>query len=554
MVASAQARLRQGRRRRLLRENLTAYVFLLPAGIIIFLFGLFPVMFALFVSLNRWRRFPDEYIGLGNYEQALGDFAYVLFFWLALGALALGISLIYRMLASTLLRRKFAGLLFLLSGAINAGVILLFLNWFTILLPVVLDIPVRLRGQERVQGLFVNELFASFRFPEVVAAGNQFLIGLILAIVVNIVIWRLVRHSDAGGLLLRATGGGLALSVGYLLLQLTLTSIAQAVQTARADGIDLPLWSQIIIISAGVLLLAVAWWLWRRAVREQKDRRFLLMAFAALVLVGAAYLLIGELPRLLSNADSDMLGSFSVTVMYSVLAVPFELAIGLGLAYLLFQNIKGRTLFRMVFFLPYIMPFVATSVVFTLLFSHRQDSIINHLVGIFGVPPQKWLLEPKGIFQLILGNDIPSPLVGPGLALVVVIIFTIWTYAGYATVIFLAGLGNISNELYEAARIDGASGWAIFRNITLPLLSPTTFFLSLVAIIGTFQAFTQLWIMRTPASYRATDTLSIYIFRQLTDASPNYGYGAALAFVLFGAILTLTLAQNRIAGRRVFYG
>ena len=115
-------------------------------------------------------------------------------------------------------------------------------------------------------------------------------------------------------------------------------------------------------------------------------------------------------------------------------------------------------------------------------------------------------------------------------------------------------MGNVSPELYEAARIDGATGWSIFRYITLPLLSPTTFFLSLIAVIGTFQAFTQIWIMRNPASQSSVDTLGVYIFRTVQDTNPNLGYGSAMAFVLFAVILLLTLFQNRIAGSRVFYG
>jgi ABC-type sugar transport system permease subunit len=554
VTANAQAELRRGRRKRILLENLTAYTFLLPAGIIIFLFGIFPVLFALFVSLHQWRRFPDEFIGLGNYEQALGGFAYLLFFWLALGAIGLGLYMFWRFFRAVWPERKLNGLLYLLPGAINAGALLLFIRWIVLLLPVILNIPVRLRGQEQVQGLFVNELFASFRFPEVADAGNQFLLVFIIAVVTSIVIARRLHKLEIDGLLWRATGAFFVVAAGLFLLQLTISTIATAIETARVDGTELPVWSQIIIISVGVLVLAAAWMLWRRALRDDRDSRFLAMLFAAILLLIAGYVLVAEVPRLFSSADQTMLGSFSVTVMYAGLAVPFQLAIGLGLAYLLFQNLKGKTLFRMIFFMPYIMPFIATSVVFSLLFSHRQDSIINNLIGVVGIPPQKWLLEPKGIFQLIFGPEIPSFLVGPGLALVVIIIYSVWTYAGYATVVFLAGLGNISGELYEAARIDGASGWSIFRYITLPLLSPTTFFLTLIAIIGTFQAFTQLWIMRTPAANRSVDTASIYIFRQLTDSTPNYGYGSAVAFVLFGVILILTIAQNRIAARRVFYG
>ncbi len=538
VLSSSQAK--QGRRRRLIIENLTAYAFLLPAGILIFTFGLFPVLFAFFVSLHKWRRFPDEFVGLTNFERAMGDFTYVLFFWLALGALALGLYYLWRTFRETVSQSdKRPGLMFLVPGVVNAAALLLFVRWFSLLLPMVLNIPRRIIGQERVPGLFINELFGSFQFPEVAEAGNQALLVIIIAVILSVVMLRLIR-SGQSALLWKATGIALALGVGAFVMQLTLDTINLAIETARADGTELPVWSQIILISAGVALLYTAYRMWTYALRQAEGRRSLFLALVAIFLILGGYLLVAELPRMLSNADSDMLSGFSVTIMYAAGAVPFQLAIGLGLAYLLFQNLRGKTLFRMIFFLPYIMPFIATSIVFVLLFSHRQDSIINRLVGLVGIPPQKWLLEPVGIGKLIFGPDTPQALSGPGLALVVVIIYSVWTYAGYSTVVFLAGLGNIPVELYEAARIDGASGWAVFRYLTLPLLSPTTFFLSLVAVIGTFQAFTQLWLMR--------------IFRQITDSNPNYGYGSAVAFVLFGVILTLTIAQNRFAGRRVFYG
>lgn len=554
MTANAQAQLRQGKRRRLLRENLTAYAFLFPAALIIFTFGLFPVLFAFFVSLHRWRRFPDEYIGLGNYEEALGGAVYVVFFWLALAAVGLGLVWIWRVVQAAYQDKQFSRLLYGIPALVNAGAILLFARWFALVLPVILDIPQRLRGQAQVQGIFVNELFLSFQMPDVADAGNLFLLVFIAALLLSIFFTRFIAVEERGALLSRVTGGLLMLGIGLLILQLTTDTIGVAVETAHLDGTELPVWSQIILISLGVVVLGAAYWSWTRAVKNESDRRFLLFALAGILLAGGGYLLIGEVPRLLSSADSDMLGSFGITVLYAALAVPFQLSIGLGFAYLLFQNITGKTFFRMIFFLPYIMPFIATSVVFTLLFSHRQDSIINHVIGALGVPPQKWLLEPTPIGRLIFGDGTPTLFNGPSLALLVIIVYTVWTYAGYATVVFLAGLGNISPELYEAARIDGANGWQLFRRITLPLLSPTTFFLSLVAIIGTFQAFTQLWMMRNPASNRTTDTLSIYIFRQLSDSTPNYGYGSALAFVLFGVILLLTIFQNRLAGRRVFYG
>ncbi|NDJ61374.1 MAG: sugar ABC transporter permease, partial [Chloroflexi bacterium] len=165
-----------------------------------------------------------------------------------------------------------------------------------------------------------------------------------------------------------------------------------------------------------------------------------------------------------------------------------------------------------------------------------------------------WLMEPRGILHMLFGADLPAWLAGPGLALVAILIYNIWVYTGFAAVIFLAGLGNIPRELNEAARIDGASGWQTFRHVTVPLLSPTIFFQVLIATIGTFQAFTNIWLMRQAGAYNAVDTVSIYIFQNIRSAHPDYAYGSALAFVLFFVILLLTLLQNRVVGRRVFYG
>lgn len=124
---------------------------------------------------------------------------------------------------------------------------------------------------------------------------------------------------------------------------------------------------------------------------------------------------------------------------------------------------------------------------------------------------------------------------------------------GYDTVIYLAGLGNISKELVEAAEIDGAGPWEVFRHITLPLLSPTTYFLSLLAIIGTFKAFNHIWVMRQGSALGTTDTFSVAIFAEFFEKT-RYGYASALAFVLFAVILSLTYINNKIQGSRVFYG
>lgn len=542
----------ESKRGRVILENLTAYLFLSPALLIIMIFGIFPVGFAFFVSLHRWRRFPDEYRGLDQYIKAVGEFGFVIFFWLAIGAVLLGLWTIYRTWRETSEYRR--GNAFIVPGIANAVAVLAITNWLFVLLPIVLNIPQRLRGREATREIFVGELFNSFRFPEALAAADVMWLAVIVGLTLSLITFRALKLENGAHLLTRFTAAVTAIGIGVLLLQLTLAEIDLTVAEAQAAGQSLPVWTHIILISAGFALIGVAYALWNRALKAQENRRFILFGLLAIVLVGGGYILATQLPSALSKADRDVMNGFSVIIMYSLGTVPLQLAIGLGLAVLLFQNIHGKAFFRIVYFMPYITPFVATSLIFTLLFSNAPDSPANQLLKSIGGVPQRWLLEPRGIFRLLTNDSVPGWLAGPGLALVVMIIYNTWTYAGYATVIFLAGLGNISKELYEAARIDGANSWQVFRNITMPLLSPTTFFLILVATIGTFQAFTQIWLMRKPGALEAVDTINIYIFEEISASNPDYAYGSAMAFVLFGVILVLTLIQNRVIGRRVFYG
>jgi ABC-type sugar transport system permease subunit len=117
----------------------------------------------------------------------------------------------------------------------------------------------------------------------------------------------------------------------------------------------------------------------------------------------------------------------------------------------------------------------------------------------------------------------------------------------------LAGLGSISQELYEAAEIDGANTFQLFRYITLPLLSPVTFYLALIAFIGTFKAFNHIYVMRVPSALGTVDVASITVFDTFYKAN-QYGYAATQAIILFVIILSLTLVQNKVFGERVFYG
>jgi ABC-type sugar transport system permease subunit len=177
------------------------------------------------------------------------------------------------------------------------------------------------------------------------------------------------------------------------------------------------------------------------------------------------------------------------------------------------------------------------------------------LVTALGGEPLRWLNEPNGLFELIAGPDavLSDWAVGPSLALIVIMIYGVWSFFGFNTVVFLAGLGSIPGELYEAASIDGAGRWAQFRHVTLPLLSPTIYFLTLWSTIGTFKAFNHLYVLRNAAALGTTDTASIVIF-QAFKRDTRFGYASALAILLLLIILVITFVNNRYASRRVFYG
>lgn len=310
---------------------------------------------------------------------------------------------------------------------------------------------------------------------------------------------------------------------------------------------------------AGVGLLVLAWVLWHGLQRPQKVLGFLGRGIPALALTGGGVFLILGLPGMLRTGDPMLFKGLKVTALYAIGSVPFQLGIALLLAYALFQQVRGKGTFRLLFFLPYVTPLIASAVVFRSIFSPRPASIANRVLDLVGLRFQGWLFDDTSIADIVLNavgiDHVPGWLSGafPSLALVSVILYNIWVYIGYDTVIFLAGLSSIPSELYEAAQIDGAGRWAVFRHITIPLLSPTIFFLSMIALIGTFKAFNHIYIMRTPGAQDTVNTASIVIFDTFFKAG-QAGYASAMAFVLFGVILSLTLAQNRLLGRKVFYG
>jgi len=246
--------------------------------------------------------------------------------------------------------------------------------------------------------------------------------------------------------------------------------------------------------------------------------------------------------------------SLSVSLTYTLITVPIEVVVSLVLAYLLFQKMRGRGIYRTLYYLPYITATVAAAVIFNWLMNPNYGFFNSLLEGI-GIGPQRWLDEPRGLFELVAGAAgivLPDWAAGPSLALVGVAIFTIWKFIGFQVVIFLAGLGNISTEYYEAARLDGASERQIFTKITLPLLSPTTFFVATVATIGALKAFNQVYIMTNGGPLDTTRVLGYEIFKVFFQQG-RIDLGATMAVLLTILILLFTLFQFWIAERRVHY-
>ena len=255
---------------------------------------------------------------------------------------------------------------------------------------------------------------------------------------------------------------------------------------------------------------------------------------------------------------AEFANALGVTVWYVLLTVPVEMAIALAVAFVLYQGTVGRGMYRAVYFMPYITSVVAAALVFEWIFD-SNFGFLNWALSFVGIGSQDWLREPSGVFQMIasgVGIELPSALAGPSLALVAVSIFTVWHFIGFQTVIFLAGLTNISREYYEAARIDGAGGWQIFRKITLPLLSPSIFFVFIIATIGAMRAFSQIYVLTNGGPLDTTRTVSMLIFRTFFErtSSNGIGLGAAMSFILVLIVVGITVLQFRIAGRKVFYG
>ncbi len=246
------------------------------------------------------------------------------------------------------------------------------------------------------------------------------------------------------------------------------------------------------------------------------------------------------------------------TIWFVVLSVPLSVGIALFFAMLLRRGVKGLGLYRTIYFLPVVTSLVAVSMVWRHIF-HTRSGLANALLDRVGAPGLQWLEEATGVFRLTLaplGLDLPAWAAGPSLALVCVVAVSVWRGIGYNVVIFLAGLQNIPDQVYEAARIDGAGRWSTFRHVTWPLLSPTTFYVLVMTSILAFQVFAPIYLMTGPpigGPLGTTNVIVYAIFERGFDAGGNMGAASAIALLLFLAILGITLLQRRYVESKVHY-
>lgn len=221
------------------------------------------------------------------------------------------------------------------------------------------------------------------------------------------------------------------------------------------------------------------------------------------------------------------------TIYYAAISVPLSIFMSLAIALLLNNPISGIGLYRTIYFIPVITSINAVAIVWNYIY-HPDFGLLNKLLDIFSISPQTWLQDPFWAMPCI-------------------IFMSVWKGLGYNVIIFLAGLQNIPTYLYEAARIDGASRWQQFRHITWPLLTPTTFFIFTISTIGSFQVFSQVYMM-TPRGgpLKSTMVVVYYLYRKAFEQF-EFGYALAAAFVLFIIIFACTLFNKLYLEKKVHY-
>ncbi|MGI8456561.1 MAG: carbohydrate ABC transporter permease [Propionibacteriaceae bacterium] len=222
-------------------------------------------------------------------------------------------------------------------------------------------------------------------------------------------------------------------------------------------------------------------------------------------------------------ADATFYRSLANTVLFMGLTVPLSMGIGLALAVLMNSVLPGRKAVRTVIYLPLVISGVAVGLIGTYLFN-EVIGIINGLLTTVGLPPVAWQSGGVGAFASL-------------------VLITLWIRVGFTMIIYLAGLQAVPQEMYEAASVEGASGWQRFRFITFPLLGPSTFFLLIMNVIYSFQVFDTVFVLTNGGPGSATEVLGTYAYKTAFGPARDQGYGAAIGIVIFVLTLIFTIVQ-----------
>lgn len=229
--------------------------------------------------------------------------------------------------------------------------------------------------------------------------------------------------------------------------------------------------------------------------------------------------------------DPRFIKALGNTLYYAFFSIPLAMIGGLAISVLLNQKLRGITIFRTVYYLPAIVAGVATAIVWQKVFD-PSTGLLNRLLAFIMTTPPNWLLDPNWSKPAF-------------------IIMGLWGVGG-AMIIYLAGLQGIPEELYEAAKIDGASAWQRFRNVTLPLLTPTILYQLIIGTLASFQFFTPAYIMTGGGPQDSTLFYSLYLFKNAFEWM-RMGYASAMAWILFAIVLIVTTIQLKLANKWVYY-
>jgi multiple sugar transport system permease protein len=223
--------------------------------------------------------------------------------------------------------------------------------------------------------------------------------------------------------------------------------------------------------------------------------------------------------------------SLAVTFYFTLVSVPLSLVLSFAVAMLVNVNLRGISLFRMLFYLPSIVPLVVNAVLWLWIFN-SELGLLNAVLHWFGIPKVLWFQDSNW-------------------AMPALIIMSQWSIGG-SMIIFLAGLQGIPQHLYEAAEIDGANYWQRFWNVTIPMMSPVIFFNLVIGLIGALQTFVPGYLMTQGGPQNSTLFYGLYIFRS-AFRDFKMGYAASLSLILFAIVLVLSLFVFRYLGRLVYY-